>query len=72
MLHKGMCIAIQCDGRVFMSENLGKRFYIHAAFKGTGGERMPQGMKTFVRYLQLFQKQFKASLIGANGNGLSV
>lgn len=72
MLHKGMCITVEGNDRILVAENLGKRFYIHAAFKGTGGERMPQGMKTFVRYLQLFQKQFKASLIGANGNGLSV
>ena len=50
MLHQRMSIAIECNGRVFMPEDLGKRFYIHAAFEGAGGERMPQRMKAFVRY----------------------
>ena len=72
MLHKGVGITVQSDCRVFVTEYLGKCFHVHTAFEGTGGERMPQGMKSFVRYLQLFQKQFKASLIGANGTGLSV
>ncbi len=33
---------------------------------------MPQGMKTFVRDIQSFQEQFKTSLVGTDGNGLSV
>lgn len=72
ILHQGVGIAIERDGRVLVTEDLGERLYVHAAFKGTGGERVPQGMKPFVRYFQPFQEQFKTSLVGANGNGLSV
>lgn len=55
-----------------MTEDLGECFYIHAALEGAGGERVPQGMKTFVRDIQSFQEQFKTSLVGTDGNGLSV
>ena len=72
MLHKGVSISVESDDRTLMTEDLGKRFYIHTTLNGTGGKSMPQGMKTFVRYHQLFQKQFEASLIGTNGNGTSV
>ena len=72
MLHQRMGVTIERDGRVFMPEDLGKRFYIYTALNGSGGERMPQGMKTLVRYLQFFEEQLKTSLIGADGNGLSV
>ena len=56
MLHQRMGVAIERNGRVFMPEDLGKRFYIHAALNGSGGERMPQGMKAFVRYFQFFEE----------------
>ncbi len=72
MLHEGMRIAIERDGRIFMSENLGERLYVHSAFEGAGGKRMPQGMKAFVRNIQFFQEQFKTSLVGADGNRLFV
>ena len=49
MLHKGMGIAVERDGRVLVTEDLGKRFHVHATFKGAGGERVPQGMETLVR-----------------------
>lgn len=49
MLHEGMGIAVERDGRIFMTEDLGECFYDHAAFEGAGGERMPQGVKAFVR-----------------------
>ena len=55
-----------------MTEDLGKRFYVHAALQGTSGKGVPQGMKTFVRDIQLFEEQFKTSLVGADGNGLPV
>ena len=55
-----------------MSENLGERLYVHSAFEGAGGKRMPQGMKAFVRNIQFFQEQFKTSLVGADGNRLFV
>ena len=71
MLHQGMGIAVERDGRVFMAEDLGECFYVHAAFEGAGGERMPQGVKAFVRNIQPFQEQFKTSLVGADGNRLS-
>ena len=72
MLHKGMGIAIERDGRILMPEDLRERLYIHSAFEGAGGKCMSQGMKTFVRNFQPFQEQFKTSLVGTNGNGLSV
>ena len=50
MLHEGVSIAVERDGRVLMTEDLGERFHIHAAFEGAGGKRMPQGMKSLVRY----------------------
>ena len=50
MLHEGMGIAVEGDGRVLVTEDLGKRLYVHAAFEGAGGERVSQGMKAFVRY----------------------
>ena len=50
MLHEGMGIAIEGDGRVLVAEDLGERFHVHAAFEGARGKRMPQGMKSFVRY----------------------
>ena len=49
MLHEGVGIAVEGNGRVFVPEDLGERFHVHAAFEGTGGERMPQRMKSFVR-----------------------
>ena len=42
MLHKRVCVAVERDSRVFMPENLGERFYVHTAFEGAGGERVPQ------------------------------
>ena len=72
MLHKGMGVAVKRDGRAFMTKDLGERLYVHAAFDGASGKRMPQGVKAFVRYLQFFQEQFKTSLVGADRNGLSV
>ena len=50
MLHKGVGIAVEGDGRVLVTEDLGERFHVHAAFEGAGCERVPQGMKSFVRY----------------------
>ena len=72
MLHKRVSVTVQSDGWILVSEDLGKRFYIHTALNGTGGKSMPQGVKSFVRYLQIFQKQFKTPLVGTNGNGTSV
>ena len=72
MLHEGMGIAVERDGRVLVPEYLGESFNVHTAFEGTGGERMPQRVKAFVRYFQPFQEQFKTSLVGADRNRLSV
>lgn len=55
-----------------MSEDLGERFHVHAAFEGAGGKGMPQRMKALVRDIQFFQEQFKTSLVGADGYRLSV
>ena len=41
MLHKGMGIAVEGNGRVLMPENFGERFYVHTAFDGAGGKGMP-------------------------------
>ena len=72
MLHERMGIAIERNGRVLMTEDLGKRFYVHTTFECAGGERVPQGVKPFVRNFQFFQEQFKTSLVGADGYWLSV
>ena len=72
MLHKGMDIAIERYGRIFMTEDLGKCLYVHAAFEGASGKCTPQGVKAFVRNIQPFQEQFKTSLVGADRNGLSI
>ena len=71
MLHEGVRIAIEGNGRVLVAEDLGERFHVHAAFKGAGGKGMPQGMKALMRNIQSFQEQFKTSLVGADGNWLS-
>ena len=72
MFHQRMCIAIERNGRVLVPEDLGERFYIHTAFKGASSKGMPQGMKALMRNIQSFQEQFKTSLVGTNGYGLSV
>ncbi len=50
MLHEGVGIAVEGDGRVFVPEDLGERFHVHPAFKCASSERVPQGMKSLVRY----------------------
>ena len=72
MLHKGVGVTVQSDGRILVPEDLGKRFYIHTTLNGTGGEGMSQRMKSFVRNIQSFQEQFKTSLVGADRNRISV
>ena len=72
MLHKGMGIAIERDGWVLVTEDLGERLYVHTTFKGAGGKRMPQGMKALVRNFYFFEEQFKTSLVRTDGNRLSV
>ena len=72
MLHKGVSITVERDGRVLVAENFGKRFDVHAAFEGAGGKSMPQGMESLVRNFQLFQKQFKTPLVGTDGNRFPV
>lgn len=54
MLHKGMCVAVERYGRVFVPEDLGERFYVHAAFEGAGGESMSQGVKALVGDFKFF------------------
>ena len=72
MLHERMGIAIERNGRIFMTKDFGKRFHVHAAFEGAGSKRMPQRVKASVRYFLFFKEQFKTSLVGADGNRLSV
>ena len=49
VLYKGMSVAVERNGRIFVTEDLGERLYVHSAFKGAGGKRMPQGMESLVR-----------------------
>ena len=72
MLHKGVGIAVERDGRIFVTEDLGERFYVHAAFECASGKCVTQGMKALVQNIQFFQEQFKTSLVGADGHRLSV
>ena len=54
MLHKGVGIAVERNGRVLVAEDLGERFYVHAAFEGAGSKRMPQWVKAFVWNIKFF------------------
>ena len=56
MLHKGMGVAVERDGRVLVAKDLRERFNVHAAFEGAGSKRMPQGMKSLMRYFQFFEE----------------
>ena len=49
MLHETVNITIECDGGIFMAEDLRQGFHVHAALDGARGERVPQGMKSAVR-----------------------
>ena len=48
MLHKGMGIAVEREGRVLMTEYLGERLYIHSAFKGAGIGKRKAGFRPFL------------------------
>ena len=48
MLHEGVGVTVEGDGRVFMAEDLGERLDVHAAFEGTRRKGMPQRMKPLV------------------------
>lgn len=41
MLHKGMGIAIERDGWVLVTEDLGERLYVHTTFKRVRSKRKP-------------------------------
>ena len=72
MLHQGVSVAVQSDRRIFVPENLGQCFHVHSTFEGAGSKRMPQGVKSFVRYTQFYKEQFESTLIGTDENGLAV
>ena len=52
MLHEGMGVTVEGDGRVFMAEELGECLDVHAAFEGARRKGMPQRMKPLVRDMQ--------------------
>ena len=54
MLHEGMGVAVEGDGRVFVTEDLGEGFHVHAALEGARRKGMPQGMKSLMRNMQPF------------------
>lgn len=56
MFRKRMNITVERNRRVFMPEDFGQRFHIHAAFQRAGGKRMPQRMKPFMRDSEFFEE----------------
>lgn len=52
MRHETVNIAVQCDRRIFVTEDFRERFDIHSTLKCAGGKGMPQGMKTAMRNLK--------------------
>ena len=63
VLHERVGVAVQGHGRVFVTQYLRKRFYVHAALQSAGGEGVAQGMEAFVGYLQFFEQQLERPLI---------
>lgn len=63
MFKHGVSVTVECDRCVFVSENFGKRFYIHAAFKRAGGKGMSKRVKAFMQNIEFFQQEFKCPLI---------
>lgn len=45
MVEHTVGIAIQRDGSIFMSHNIGNGFDIHSALNGTGGEGMAKSVE---------------------------
>ena len=48
MFHKAVRIAVEGDRWIFVSEQFGQRFDVHAAFECAGGEGVAQRMETAV------------------------
>ena len=72
MLHKRMDIAVERDHRILVTENFGEGFNIHSTFYRSCCECVTESVKAFPRYADLLQQQFKAALIGANGEEILV
>ena len=66
-----MNIPFERDRGILMSENFRQRFYIHTTLNSAGSKGMSECMKTVMRNLLLLKEQFKAALIGANGNNFT-
>ena len=52
MFHKGMGVAVERDGRVFMPQNFGQGLYVHSAFQRARGKGVPQGMEALMQDIQ--------------------
>ena len=71
VFHKGMNIPLECDSGVFVSEDFGQRFHVHAALNRASSKSMSECMKSVMGNLLFLKEQFKAALIGANRNDLT-
>ena len=67
-----MNIPFECDRGVLVSEDFGQRFHVHAALNRSCSEGMAECMKSVMWNLLFLKEQFKATLIGANRNDLTI
>ena len=72
MLHHGMDITVQRNGRILVSQDLRKRLDVHAAFDRSGGKRMSQRMEAMLRNTDFTKKQFKTALIRSYGRNFAL
>ncbi len=68
MFEQAVGVAAERNGGIFVPQDFGKRFNVHAALDCPCCEGVPQGVKAFVRDLQLFEQEFERPLIRAYGN----
>lgn len=54
MFHKGVGVAVESDGRILMTEDFGKSFYVHSALDGAGRKGVAQRVEALVGNMQPF------------------
>lgn len=72
VFQKRMCVAIECNNRVFMSENFGQSFDIHSTLQSTSCKCMAKRVKTPMPNIEFFEQKFKTTLIRAHADGIAV
>ena len=66
-----MSVSLEGDVCVFVTQNLGERFHIHAYFQRPGGKGMPERVKALVFYSESSQQPLEAPLIRPHRHGAS-